>query len=115
MTAALLPPAFADLEAFCPKWLHATEAKRNEVRISSSMDEIRAFYDAVLPRLEDIIAHLDRHPLDALPAPERNLLDLTFAFVDASTPVERFNSPIVTKLFPPQRFRIHEDSVATGV
>lgn len=110
----LLPPAFAALEPFCPRWLHATEARRNAARIGSTMQEIRAFYDAAMGCFEPAIAHLNTHALDALPPPERNLLDLLLAFVEASTPVERFDSPIVTKDFPPQRFFIHEQAVATG-
>jgi hypothetical protein len=109
-----LPAAFADLEPFCAKWLRPTEAQRNEVRIDSGMQEIRAFYDVVFPQFDAIIQHLNRFPLGDLPPAEQNLLGLMFAFVEASTPVERFNSPIVTKTFPPERFLIHEDLGRSG-
>ena len=105
----VLPSEFANLAPFCAKWLRPTEAQRNEVRINSSMEEIRAFYDVAFPQFDAIIQHLNRFPLGDLPSAEQNLLNLMFAFVEASTPVERFNSPIVTKTFPPQRFKIHED------
>lgn len=110
----LLPPAFAALEPFCARWLHPTEARRNTARIASTMQDIRAFYDAVMGCFEQAIAHLNAHPLDALAPPERNLLDLLLAFVEASTPVERFDSPIVTPDFPPRRFLIHEPATTTG-
>ncbi|MCG2635411.1 MAG: hypothetical protein J4A00_10970, partial [Gammaproteobacteria bacterium] len=93
--------------------LHDTEAKRNNVRISSSMEEIGEFYEAVMPRFEEIIQYLNGFKLSELPAAEENLLNLMFSFVEASTPIERFNSPIVTKSFPPQRFTIHEDTNST--
>lgn len=87
---------------------------RNRVRISTDMQRIRAFYDAVMPSFDAIIQHLNGFPLAALPAAEENLLNLMFSFVEASAPVERFNSPIVTKTFPPHRFIIHEDLARSG-
>ena len=110
-----LPSEFSNLEPFCEKWLHPSEARRNEVRISSSMEEIREFYDAVLPQFEQVIQFLNQKPLTELDDKEENLLNLSFSFVEASTPIERFNSPVVTELFPPERFKIYADSVATGV
>ena len=109
-----LPTQFASLESFCLKWLHDTEAQRNAVRINSSMEELKEFYDAVLPQFEEIIEYLNGFPIDNLPAQEENLLNMVFSFAEATSPIERFNSPIVTKLFPPQRFTIHEDTSATG-
>ena len=109
-----LPAEFGDLEPFCDKWLRNTEAQRNAVRISSSMEEIRDFYDTMLPRFEAVIQHLNRMPLDELPQQDRSLLTLSFSFIEASAPIERFNTPEVTDLFPPERFRIYEESNATG-
>ena len=109
-----LPAAFADLESHCEYWLHDTEAARNRARISTDMPRIRAFYDAVMPRFDAIIQHLNGFALGALPAAEENLLNLAFSFVEASAPVERFNSPIVTRTFPPERFVIHEDLGRSG-
>ena len=47
-----LPPEFADLEPFAD-WALPTERERYAKRLSSTMDELQAFYDAALPRLED--------------------------------------------------------------
>ena len=109
-----LPAEFADLEGYCDKWLQETEARRNEVRINSTMDEIRVFYDAMLPRFEAVIQYLNRVPLHELPDLDQNLLTLCFSFIEASAPIERFNTPEVTDLFPPHRFKIYEESVSTG-
>ena len=35
--------------------------------MSSSMDELQAFYDASLPRVPEAIAFCDKFPLDELP------------------------------------------------
>lgn len=113
-TNTLLPESFAGLEPFCEKWIKETEKERNEVRIHSTLQEIRVFYNAVLPRFEEILKHLDSFEVDALPPPEENLLKLVFSFVEASCAVERFDSPIVTPTFPPERFVIHEDMPVTS-
>ena len=50
-TMPAFPAAFADLEPFAD-WALETERERYAKRLSSSMDALQAFYDAVFPRLE---------------------------------------------------------------
>ena len=47
-----LPPEFADLEPFAG-WALPTERERYAHRLSSTMQELQAFYEAALPRLDD--------------------------------------------------------------
>src|ERR1035437_6079445 len=61
-----LPTDFADLEPFAG-WSLETEAERYAKRLSSSMDELQAFYDGAFPRLETVIDYLDQFDLHALP------------------------------------------------
>ena len=88
------PAEFADLEPFAD-WALPSEDERYDKRIASTMDELQAFYDAAFPRIEDAFAHLDRHPLDALPEAEANLLNLLNALMTASFPVEVWRQPRV--------------------
>lgn len=89
----LLPQEFADLERFAERWCLATEADRWAQRHASSIDEMRALYEAVFPRVPEIFAYCDRFPLDDLPDDARNLLYLAFSFVMVSFPVEVWNAP----------------------
>jgi hypothetical protein len=89
-----LPPEFADLEPFAD-WALETEAERYAKRLSSTMDELQAFYDAAFPRLEAAMAHLDAHPLAALPEDATRLLWLCYSLVNASFPVEVWRQPRV--------------------
>jgi hypothetical protein len=91
--ARLLPPEFADLEPFATRWSLHTEGERWAERHASSMDDMRALYDAVFPRVEDVYAYCERFTLDDLPADARNLLALVFSFVMVSFPVEVWDSP----------------------
>ena len=83
----ILPTDFADLEPFAD-WSLETEAERYAKRLASSMEELHAFYDAAFPRLEAALAHLDGHPLDALPEDAQRLLWLCYSLVNVSFPVE---------------------------
>ena len=89
MTDHSLPEAFSDLAPFIG-WALERERQRTEKREASTMDEVRAFYDAVFPRMEEIVAHLDVFPLDALPEKEERLFLLTLSLVEVSNLVERY-------------------------
>jgi hypothetical protein len=92
---AMLPTDFADLEPFAETWCLATEPERYEQRLSSTMDEMIAFYDAVTPRAEAAMAYLDRYPLADLPEDATNLLRLLYSMVMVSFPVEAWHQPKV--------------------
>jgi hypothetical protein len=88
MTDRRLPREFADLEPFAERWCLAGERERYARRLASSMEEMRALYDAVFPRVEEAFAYCDRWPLDALPDDAQRLLQLLYSFVMVTFPVE---------------------------
>lgn len=93
-TTPTLPPDFADLAPFAD-WALDTWRERYEKRLASTMDEMQAFYDAMMPRLSEILDYCDTFDLDALPDDARNLLLLTFSLCEASFPVEAWRQPRV--------------------
>jgi len=92
---ALLPPEFAELEPFAERWCRATEPERWAARLSSSMDDMQAFYDAILPRVTEAIAYCDEFPLHDMPDGAVHLLRLIYSFVIVSFPVELWRQPYV--------------------
>jgi hypothetical protein len=52
------------------------------------MDEMQAFYDAAIPRMDDALSYLEQFTMDALPEDAKHLLWLYCALVTASFPVE---------------------------
>jgi hypothetical protein len=98
-----LPEPFADLEPFLG-WSLPTEKERQQKRVSSSMGAIQTFYDAILPRMNDIIAYLDQFPLDAIPADAQRLLNLTFSLAEIAPAVEQFKQPSVADGYDATRF-----------
>lgn len=91
----LLPTAFAELEPFGETWCLATERERWAQRMSSSMDELQTFYDAIIPRVPEAIAYCDKFALDDMPDDAANLLRLIYSFVIVSFPVELWRQPYV--------------------
>ncbi len=93
MSDTLLPSEFSELEPFAATWCLAGEEERYRQRLASTMDEMQAFYDAVVPRADEAMTYCDRFPLDDLPDQARHLLYLLFSMVMVSFPVEAFGQP----------------------
>ena len=55
MSDTSLPESFTDLEPLVAVWALATETERNQQRLSSTMAQIQAFYDTLLPRMEAVL------------------------------------------------------------
>jgi hypothetical protein len=92
---AMLPVEFADLEPFAAKWCLGTEAQRYAERLSSSMEDMEALYNAACPRVDAAKAYLDEFPLDELPDEALNLLHLLYSLICISFAVECWKQPNV--------------------
>jgi hypothetical protein len=89
--SGVLPNGFAELEPYVADWALTTERERHYKRVDTPLPEIHAFFNAVMPRIHDIVAHLNTFPgadPDDLPPGERKLFDLALAFMEASHPVD---------------------------
>ncbi|MGB3334665.1 MAG: hypothetical protein WBA79_17845 [Mycobacterium sp.] len=93
MTGPRLPSAFAELESFAETWCLPTETERFNQRLASTIGELRHFYDAFFPRLEDAIEHCDKFALDELPEDALNLLHLIYSLVMVAMAVEIMGQP----------------------
>jgi hypothetical protein len=88
-----LPDGFIDLERFVADWARPTRQERYDMRLSKPFDELVEFYDAVAPRAEEAIEHLNRRDLDALDEPDTRLLQLLYSLILLSYPVNVFDQP----------------------
>jgi hypothetical protein len=93
MADTLLPSAFAELEVFAQTWCLPTEAERWNQRLLSTMAEMREFYRAFFPRLEDAIEYCDKFSLDDMPEDAVHLLHLIYSLVMVAMAVEIFGQP----------------------
>lgn len=105
-----LPAEYADLEPFAD-WAIPTERARYAKRLSSTMDELQAFYDAVFPRLEAATSYLEQFDLAAMPDEAKHLLWLFCSLVTVSFPVEVWRQPRVPDSGSTRLDAVHEPAV----
>ncbi|MGN6336903.1 hypothetical protein [Mycobacterium sp.] len=89
----MLPSAFAELEDYAQIWCLATETERWNARVSASMPQLRDFYDAFFPRLEEAIDYCDKFPLDNVPEDALNLLHMIYSLIMVAMAVEIMHQP----------------------
>jgi hypothetical protein len=103
MAEAALPEVFQDLEPW-KAWSLETEKERSDMRQASSMDELRAFYDAALARVDDALSYLEQFPLESMPADARRLFLLTLSLAEVAPAIEQFGQVAVVDGYDAQRF-----------
>ena len=108
MSTQKLPAEFADLEPFLD-WALATEKERTGKRLTSSMEDIQAFYDHMSARVEAATAYLNALPLDTLPPEAERLFLMSLSLMEVANAVEMFQNPAVTNGFDVKRFAPVED------
>jgi hypothetical protein len=99
-----LPSQFRELERFVEDWALPTQAERHRRRLSSSIEALRAFYDAMVARMDEIISYLNQHSVDEQPEDARRLFYLTMSLAEIAMAVELFKQPAVVDGFDPVRF-----------
>ena len=104
MSESTLPEDFRDLEGWTD-WCLETEKERSDRRQASSFEDVRAFYDAMLPRVEAALAYLDSFPMDAMPPNEWRLFLLTLSLAEVAPAIEAFGQVSVVDGFDIARVR----------
>jgi hypothetical protein len=89
-----LPAQFQDLEKWTA-WSLATEQERSDKRQASTMADVKAFYDAMLARMEEVLSYLDQFSVDDLPEDATRLFYLMLSLAEVAPAVEQFGQPSV--------------------
>jgi hypothetical protein len=104
MSDVRLPDQFRDLEPLASVWSLPTEAERHAQRLASTIVELRALYDALMPRLDEVVAYLSAFQLENLTPEGRNLLSLTCSLAEIGPAVELYGQPEVPDGYDSRRF-----------
>ncbi len=107
MKTAKLPDEFSDLQDFVSEWALEHRADRFKKRYTSSIDDIRRYYDAIMPRMEAIVDHLNQFPVDDIPEASQPLLYMSLSGVEISRAVELWDAPD-NYAFPAERVHIDQ-------
>jgi hypothetical protein len=111
MSDSLLPEQFMDLSPLAKDWALATETERNRKRLSSGMEEMETFRDAVLPRMDAMMEYLNQFPLRQLPEDAKRLLFLAFSLAEVAPALELYGQPAGPDAFDSARFVADEDFI----
>ncbi len=88
MTEKILPARFKSLEPWLD-WALPTEPERYAKRIGTPLTEVRAFYTALQPHMQNVIRYLSAFKWgEDLTAEDENLFRLGLAFMETSIPVD---------------------------
>ncbi len=104
--SGLLPNAFKSLEGFVENWALPTGDERLYRRMNSSMADIQAFYDAMLPMAEQALAHLDQYEFGDMPPEALRLYYLMLASAEAALAVEVYHAPQLPLAPSKSRFKV---------
>ena len=104
MSEVALPDQFRDLEPFARVWALRTETERQARRLESTIEELRAFYDTLLLRIDDILAYLSEFPLENLTPEGDRLLLLAFGLAEIAPAVELYGQTEVPNGYDSRRF-----------
>ena len=100
-----LPSGFEALEPFVSDWVLSDAVARMARRQSSRIEDLRQFYETMLPMGEAALAHLRQFQLGDLPSESERLLKLMLALAEVAPAVEWYNDPQVYDGFPVSRIR----------
>ena len=107
-TEQKLPEGFEHLSDHL-EWARWDERERMQLQIDSTVEELAVFYDAVLPHVAEIYAHLANVPADdSMSDEDRTLFSLAVAFAETADGVEYY-SPESTSAAAMPRFKISHD------
>lgn len=110
MTEATLPPEFAELTPFLD-WALPTADERQSRRRRATPAELRSLYDAMLPRIEEILAEVDRFPIGNLPESHHAIYNMALSLAEIAPHIELYKGAVdVPYAFEETRFvAVHGD------
>jgi hypothetical protein len=105
MPETQLPAGFDDLGVWVADWALATQTQREHKRLSSPSTEMKAFYDAMMLRIEAILDEVDKFPIGGLPEAHKRLFNLALSLTEVAPNVELYKGDIrVVNNFDERRF-----------
>ena len=88
MNSKPLPSPFVDLEPFTRQWCLGSQQERHMALMDCSIEGLRPFYQALMGRMDAIIAYLNQFPLDSMPDDAQNLFHLAMTWAETAHPID---------------------------
>ena len=101
-------PDFSDLKEFIDEWGNADAHHRLNKRSNADFSDIKKFYDAVVPRLEEIIEFLNRFHVNDIPEQFKPLAYMALAACEIDDPVNIWESSELTYISNSKDWRVKQ-------
>lgn len=98
-----LPAGYEDIQPYADTWALATFSQRQSQRLASSMEDITAFYQAMMPRFDEVLTHLNRFDLNELPEAEQTLMHMSLSLAQIGPCVALWRAPDQENAFDAER------------
>ena len=99
-----LPSGYEALVPFVDEWALETQDERYAKRSSVSRKELKTFYEAMLPHMEQILKDVDQFPLGEMPQSHRTLFALALSMAEIAPHIELYRGdPMVPHSFKEAR------------
>ncbi|MEX6632316.1 hypothetical protein [Hyphococcus lacteus] len=99
-----VPAGFEALRSFA-KWNLMTADERTAARREASTEELKEFYDAILPHIEAVLDECDKFELGELPESHRGIFNIALSMAEIAPHIEFYKGdPGVPFAFEEERF-----------
>jgi hypothetical protein len=88
MTEKLLPEPFSKLTPWVAEWALPNEEARYMKLHAVTFDQLKAFYDAMLPEMDAVMEFLKTQPVEGMAPDADNLYRLAMTFAETSHPLD---------------------------
>lgn len=91
---SILPQGFQELELFVEDWGNLRDQNQRYLqRQNLPYPQLKSFYDAITPRIEEAFEHLETFTYgEPLPVPQQHLLNLLLGLSEVAQAVEVFQA-----------------------
>jgi hypothetical protein len=100
-----LPEGFEPLLPYVSAWSGLDEMGRMNKRVASSIQDLKAFYDAGVQLFPEIMAYLHKRPIGSLTPSEDTLFKLALALLEISYTFEVYHGAVPSHLFDIRKMR----------
>ena len=88
MTEKILPEGFSKLSAWVAEWALPSEQARYLKLHAVTFEQLKAFYDAMLPEMDAIMGFLKTQPVEGMGPDAENLYRLAMTFAETAHPLD---------------------------
>jgi len=83
-----LPTGFSDLESLVAEWALPNEQARYLKLHASTLPQLKAFYDTMLPRMDAVMEFLKTQPVEGMAPEAQALFHLAMTFSETAHPLD---------------------------